>query len=298
LFELRAVLEEYWFWQGVLVELDYAKGTYDRFRDEIGPGSALPERVANALGALEALLAQEIDLRGKQLRSLLHERPAFTDMYDHVHDEVTKSSVSGLKKVSGIPEPATEYKTHRLWWCLGNLLGTYDMEGRLPYPLLFNILDDHLASAASDERKKMDEILYERFSDFATMIMLLKGLRFHCPTYAKRETNHCKDNEDRLGWRRIRFGNPAYASVSEPGVLRTLKTLPNTRPPAGGKGVSWLRSFDADHAALQAFWQSLRMEYRKWHERCNSSTEDSAHDLQALEFWESEYYNKRLEAKR
>ena len=296
LLEIKALLETYWFWQGVLVELEHTKGIYDSFRDEIRPGSALPTRVETALGALEALLEQGIDVHGRQLRCLVQDRPAFSGMYNGVSDEATKSRFSELKEVSGRPEPATEHKTHRLWWCLGNLLGTYDTIGRLPYPLLLGILDDHLGAAGAGERKKMDEILYERFSDFATMIKLFEALRLHRPTYARRDSEICKTMEDRLGWRRVRLAK--YSLWSDRSVLRTLKTMQNTKPPVGGKGVKWLQAFDDDHATLQAFWRSLLVDYRKWHERRDFNIEDTAYYLKALQFWESEDYRKLLEVKR
>ena len=296
LLEIKTLLEAYWFWQGVLIELEHANGIYDRFRDAIGQGSALPTQVESALGALEALMGQGIDWRAKQLQCLFMDRPVFSGMYDEVNDEATKSRITELKEVSGRPEPATEYKTHRLWWCLGNLLGRYDMTGRLPYPLLFGVLDDHLGAAGASEREKMDEVLYERFSDFATMLKLFEALRLHRPTYARRDSEDYKSTEDRLGWRRMRLANRTHSSPRS--VLRTLQTLQNTKPPAGGKGVKWLQVFDADHAALQAFWRSLLVDYRGWHTRCKFSTEDVTYYLQALQFWESEDYRKQLELKR
>lgn len=64
--------------------------------------------------------------------------------------------------VTGTRERAKDFGFNSL------LLG-YDTKNRLPYPLLFEMLDEHLSAAGANEQKKMDEMPYERFSDYATI---------------------------------------------------------------------------------------------------------------------------------
>ncbi|KAH6883407.1 hypothetical protein BKA58DRAFT_448190 [Alternaria rosae] len=294
--EVKAIVDTYWFWQGVADELDIITSIYNRFRDQIAPGSPLPVNYEKALGSLEAMLAQGIDLRALQLSALKHERPAFSDLYEYIYDPAHRSTLSSLKKTPDMPRKEDEYKTHRLWWCLGNMLGDYDMPTRVPYPMLLGMLDDHLQSSDAKERKKMDEIMYERFSDYATMLKLFESLRFHRPSYAKRDAEDCKLTEDRLGWRRIRLADPILGPVSR--LLGSLRTLQRTQPPAGGKTRKWLEAFNADHAAAQNFWLTFSTSFEKWHERCKFSVEDTRASVKVLGFWKSEDYEKLLQAKR
>ncbi|EOA90362.1 uncharacterized protein SETTUDRAFT_67622, partial [Exserohilum turcica Et28A] len=245
-------ITRYWFWQGVLVEIEHTSALFSRFRDHIAPGSDLPQKFESALGALEAIIDQGIDLRVRQLSSLLRERPGFSDLYEHEYDAATNSSITRVKSCPGMPNPVTEYKTHRLWWCLGNLLAEYENPSRFPYAMLFGILDDHLRTSSANERKKMDGIMYERFTDFATMIKLAEALRFHRPSYAKRQPDDCKVKDDRLGWRRICLANNRpYISWRAANALRNFQ---KTNPPAGGKCGKWLQAYQANHDALQKLW--------------------------------------------
>ena len=293
--EIQALFERYWFWQGVLVEIEHTSALFSRFRDHIAPGSDLPQKFESALGALEAIIDQGIDLRVRQLSSLLRERPGFSDLYEHEYDAATNSSITRVKSCPGMPNPVTEYKTHRLWWCLGNLLAEYENPSRFPYAMLFGILDDHLRTSSANERKKMDGIMYERFTDFATMIKLAEALRFHRPSYAKRQPDDCKVKDDRLGWRRICLANNRpYISWRAANALRNFQ---KTNPPAGGKCGKWLQAYQANHDALQKLWASVHAYIEEWHKRYQFRVDDTRLSMEVLEFWKSPEYAARLKAK-
>jgi hypothetical protein len=53
------------------------------------------------------------------------------------------------------------------------LQGDPEDQTRFPYAELFKYLDQHLASASKLERSRLDEILYDKISDYATIIELL-----------------------------------------------------------------------------------------------------------------------------
>ncbi|KAL6711395.1 hypothetical protein ACN47E_004329 [Coniothyrium glycines] len=298
--EIRAIAERCWFWQGVLAELKHTHDAYHRFRDEIGLGSRLPKKVNAALGALDGLLVRGIDLRAKQLEALLHERPAFSDMYNYTYSTATSNNVSvtssSLKNDASRPAQATEYKTHRLWWCLENLLGDPNTSTRLPYSLLLRILDDHLSCSGPNERRKMDEIMYERFSDYAFMLELLESLRLHRPLYARPTADDLRNCEDRPGWRRLRLSKPYKLNIVS--VFPRLWTFEAVQAPAGGRNLQWLKSFNRNHAALKGFWSSLHAAYLSWHIECGFEAPDVDSAMQAIEVWESDEYEARLAAKR
>jgi hypothetical protein len=294
--EVKAILDRYWFWQGVLAELEHAYVIYGQFQGGISPGLLLPKKFDMTLGALEALLLQDIDLRSRQLYALIMERSAFSNMYEHVHEEETKSTIKKFRKGPGMPTEAGAYKTHRLWRCRQNLLGEYDVAARLSIPMLLSMLDDYLNSASAQERRKMDEVLYERFSDYETTMKITQSLRFHRPSYTKRQVSDCLQTEDRRGWRRQRL-EERFPDDS-PTVFSRLRAFQRTSPPAGGKNMNWLKAFDADHAVLRGFWTSLHSVYSQWHKRCQLSTEDTKTAMVALEFWTNEDYKQRLNVKR
>ncbi|KAF2126717.1 hypothetical protein P153DRAFT_254026, partial [Dothidotthia symphoricarpi CBS 119687] len=293
--EIKAMVEMYWFWQGILVELEHTRHMYRVFRDHIAPGSPLPPKVNFALGALEALLVQGIDKRGKQLQALLRARPAFYHMYHHSRSSKTEM-ISSLKDSPNKPNPADAYKTDRLWWCLGNLLGEPRTPTRIPHTVVLGLLDDHLQIADQKEIRKIDGILLERLSDYATMHEIWEGIRLHRPSYTERTMHDCKNSDDRSGWRRVRLAIPEFGALGD--VTKALNNFDKTKAPAGGKNYQWLTVFDANHDMLKTFWASMHELFKTWHARCGFSEEDTANSLQVLGLWKSEDYHERLASKR
>jgi len=126
--EVKAVVEFYWMWSGILVELDHVKTVQHRHQDNINAG---------------------------------HARPGFSYMYDNVYNPRTKTVDCSLKQGPDRPDPVDQHTKHRLWWCLGQLLGDANFDGRFPYAMLFTVPDRHLQSSDKTERSRLDEILFE-----------------------------------------------------------------------------------------------------------------------------------------
>lgn len=57
---------------------------------------------------------------------------------------------------------------------------------RVRYVMLLDMLDEHLANSSAEERGRLDEILYDKLSDYATILQLLWAIRMHRPRYTSR----------------------------------------------------------------------------------------------------------------
>ncbi|KAI8943313.1 hypothetical protein NX059_001333 [Plenodomus lindquistii] len=294
--ELKVHVESAWSWQAILAELKYVKAMYEKFRDSVGPGTPMPPKLNNAMGALAALLARDIDHGARQLRALLHERPAFSFMYDRVHDPATKSIVWKLKDGPDKPDCAHETTTHRLWWCLMSLLGDPDLPTRIPYAHVVGILDDHLASASPKERARLDEVLYDRFSDHISLVKIYETLNLHRPMVPKRNAKDCKEQEKRFSWKRVDLLEKNVGS--NPGIISALRAFEQAPVPAGGKSRKWLQDFDNSHAALQVFWASLHNLYEPKYNRSDFTEEEKGQSLSLVQFWKSADYKALVEKKR
>ncbi|KAF2845574.1 hypothetical protein T440DRAFT_260676 [Plenodomus tracheiphilus IPT5] len=295
--ELKVHAESAWFWQDVLAELNHVKGIYERFRDSVGAGTPMPAKLTKALGALGALLSHGINHGARQLTALMHERPAFSGMYDRIHDPTTKSIVWKLKHGPDRPDKATESTTHRLWWCLGNLLGDPDLPNRMPFAELLDVLDDHLSSSSAKERARLDEVLYDRLSDHTSLVKIYENLNLHRPSIPKREVEDCK-KEDGQVWKRIGLFERDRPIGSIAGAISALRAFEESPIPAGGKNRAWLQDFENSHAALKAFWSSIHTLYKSHYDRNGFSEHETKDLMPVLEFWQSTAYQDSIAKKR
>lgn len=193
--ELTGDVHLHWFWQGVVDELEYARDVFHYYRDSILPGHALPKKVDQALGAFEVLLVNGAEIRSLQLQAVVPQRPGFSQWYDIGYEVETGRYLFPLKDhvSSGIA-----FKKDPLWWCLMQSLGQVDDQHRFPYPMMLKFLDDHLASSPKAERSRLDEILFDKLSDYATIMELLNAVRMHHPKCTIRHIDEIKKSEDRL----------------------------------------------------------------------------------------------------
>jgi hypothetical protein len=127
------------------------------------------------------------------------------------------------------------------------LQGKPDSPSRFRYGLLLDMLDDHLAKACPDERARLEEILYEKLPEYATLLELLESIRMHYPRNAIREITQCEAVEDRIIWR-TKVRNPVLAPAIW--ALRVFRTI---NAPAGARDSKWLEQYGLVHASFQDF---------------------------------------------
>ncbi|KAF1967834.1 hypothetical protein BU23DRAFT_658017 [Bimuria novae-zelandiae CBS 107.79] len=163
------------------------------------------------------------------------------------------------------------------------------------YAAVFKHLNDHLSSPTREERSRLDEILYEKLSDYPTIIEVLAAVRMHHPKCSIRTLDEVKSNEDRLAWRRA--GCKEANSQEGHFFASSLKRFQKAPLPSGSRDEEWLKKFDASHEALQVFWKSIHGFYIAWIKDQDCSTNDVETLMRPIRMW-CDQYRDRLVAKR
>jgi hypothetical protein len=300
--EITEDINIHWFWRGVLLEFEHLQNVYHRCRDSVAPGAALPKEVDRALGAVELVLVNAIHERSQQLQAMISQRPGFRDNYEHdgvkLDSRGVYESAIRFKKFAEDEDEgnAIIYKTQRLWWILMQLQGEPDSQTRFRYAMLLDMLDDHLATSPSSERTRLDEILYEKLSDYATLLELVWSARMHCPRNSIGTTMSCERTEDRLIWRAAK--NNKVPSVPETSTMvKALKIFHASKTPAGPQNRGWLQQFKTMHDALQAFWKETSVSYRATYKKSRMSEEDIEYSMRPLQSWDDPEHIERLTQK-
>ncbi|CAO2649990.1 Nn.00g012820.m01.CDS01 [Neocucurbitaria sp. VM-36] len=298
-----------WFWRNTLIEFKNLQQLYHRYRDSITAGTPLPKKVDNALGALELILVNAALKRAKQLNAIISQRPGFRCIYES--SRVTKT-VSGGKNMYegtiGVKEEFTKsegsafaYRTQRLWWILTQLQGPPDSEARFRYAMLLDMLNDHLANSSPTECGRLDEIIFEKLSDYATILELLGAIRMHCPRNTNRIVKECEKTEDRLFWRTSIGQGSLSSSVSSSdtsAMERALTAFQVAMPPSGSRNLDWLQKFDTLYNALQDYWSKTFDIFQARYKKYGLQKDDVEISMESLRFWKNPEYMVQLEAKR
>lgn len=291
--EITGDLAMHWFWLGICEGFEHAKSAYHRYSGLIRRGQALPKEVNDALGALEVLLVNAVHQRSLQLQLLISQRPGFSHWYNHEpYDPITRSSGYTLN----CPEDSGHaFRKDPLWWCIMQLQGDPEDQTRFQYDMLFKYLDEHLASATKAERSRLDEILYEKLSDYATIVELLAAVRMHYPKCTIRNLDEIKETEDRFAWRRFKVQkqerNTGYVFAS------SMKKFQKSPIPSGPRDEKWLLEFNVSHEALQGFWKSVHDYYLGQNQQYRYSKQDINALMQPILTWKSVNYAGLLAAK-
>jgi hypothetical protein len=276
--ELDGDIKLNWFWRVTLLEFENLQQLYRRYRDSICPGSPLPRKVDDALGALELVLVNEARKRSKQLEAIIAQRPGFRHIYASgpvaetaPGSGVYQSSVLVKKEFTakdGVHSPgqAHVYRTERLWWILLQLQGPPDSETRFRYPMLLDMLNEHLMSSSPTERARLDEILYEKLSDYVTLLELLWVVRMNCPRNTNHTIEQCARTEDRLFWKMVRSRSNTKADANTEVTINALGAFQAAIPPSGPRNRVWLEKFQALHDTLGGYWSKTFTLYRQMYE--------------------------------
>jgi hypothetical protein len=274
--ELSHDVLTYWWWQWVQDECRNVKKQYVPFRDNINLGERLPPKYDQALGALELLLVNLMHARSRHLQAVIPQRPGFRHLWS------IKQTIPGqvtCTRKSKTPVTEMFYKDP-LDWCLLQLQGAPDAPRRFDHAMLFAFLDEHLSKSPSPERARLDQIIYDKLSDYATNHEMLLAVRLHRPQNANREIKEVVKSEDGKVWKRIgRLMNIPNNDRVALGVL--LKDFYEAQLPSGRKDHNWLQSSDRVRKALETFWARMRECWQKALEKVLSA-EDVQADLEVL----------------
>ncbi|KAL5398629.1 hypothetical protein PMIN02_001325 [Paraphaeosphaeria minitans] len=291
--EIMGDLVMHWFWLGVSEEFEHAKSMYRRYSNLICRGQALPKEFDDALGALEVLLVNTVHERSKQLQYLISQRPGFSRWYNHQPFD-PKTKMAGYT-LNATGDSGDAFREDPLWWVIMQLQGDPEDQTRFPYAMLFKYLDEHLASASKSERSRLDELLYDKLSDFATIIELLTAVRMHFPKCTIRNLNEITKTEHRFAWRQFKVQSQdrttGYVFAS------TMKKFQKTPMPSGPRDGQWLAKLESSHAALQNFWSSVHAYYLGQNQKLGYSQRDIETLMRPIRTWKSAGYLALLSAK-
>ncbi|KAH0367146.1 hypothetical protein KCU65_g4810, partial [Aureobasidium melanogenum] len=280
---------------------------YLHSRDGIQPGQPLPRSLELSLAILERALLDSMDTRIKHLTVYITQRPGFQHYYkftmlDKAIDHGSHFGIANVKTLLDRSKPE-QYVEDPLDWTLMQIMGPPDTDVRFDYAELFAKLEAHLAEADSKERERLDETLYAKFSEFATLHEMLSAVRLHRPAYARRGS---EETEDMLKKNSTPFTRSlVQAKPGHPGTkmfptrfLERFDQLNKTRPVVGFRNKAWLDFRTAEREALASFWKQACEALRTELGNTRMKQEEIEHALSLLSVSTSKEYAEMVEAER
>jgi hypothetical protein len=292
--ELIGDIEMNWYWRAILAELEQLRRLLSLEEHQPRPGLPLSRPVDRALGALEVYLVNLVLTRGRELHAGLSQRPGFEFLYNF------KTEREGVG-IIGTARVKKEYlkgahQSQRLWFLLMKLIEPPDDAKRYRYSMILDLLEDHLATSNRQERGRLDDILFEKLSDYLVLQEMLWTIRFHRPKNTIRELAECRQSERRLAWN-TEGPLSAHQQNHKPTQI-ALKVFMESNVPSGGKNRKWLDDFEHCHKASQALWKSTSTLFENHLKTNKLPLADVRASMDVLHAWKSGEYHAALSAKR
>jgi hypothetical protein len=209
-------------WDWIFQEVQNIEKLVHRYRDSIYPGTPLPSPYARALGCLEALLLALTEREARLTYSLLPFRPGFSAKwkFQYLQQMQTFATTPPVRK--DIRDFIELFASDPLDFCLSSLAGTLFAQGEWTLTAdkeylwhepseFFAILDDHLSRAMrlgqKTEIARLDEILYNLYSNLSALHQMLFMVRVHQPRVSTSPSlDDAKKTDSGKAWRYIRAG--------------------------------------------------------------------------------------------
>lgn len=265
-------------------------------KGRIQPGVPLPGPIDDALGALEVYIVNIVMHHGREIRALLYSRPGFSEVCDMTLGADEQSASFRVKEEYQCDFGAKLYREQKMWWLLLQLTDEPDSGTRFSYPMILDLLEDHLATADRQERGRLDDILYAKLSDYLILLEMLFAIQFHRPKTTIRLRIDCQRTENRLAWH-VPMGCLLPGGDDAP-VQRKIKTFISTEIPSGGKNRQWLEVFDKAHSASQSLWRTITTYHQAHLKKNNLSKVEIEECMQGLQWWDSKSHRDDLDSKR
>jgi hypothetical protein len=93
-----------------------------------------------------------------------------------------------------------------LEWCLLQLLGEPDNPASYEREMLFDFLDSYLAGALREEKLRLDELVFDKYTDFASLNEMRLMVHLCRPRFKERNVKEVQENEASQGWKYINRG--------------------------------------------------------------------------------------------
>jgi len=193
--ELLADLEMNFCWRAIVVEFEHLRDLFQKHGGEVRPGAPLPRSIHDSLGALEVYLVNTVMHRGRQIQASLVSRPGFEYLYDCVLEpDGCNATFTAKKNIDVSP------KSQKMLFLLQQLMEKPDSATRYRYPMILDLLEDHLPTSDRQERGRLDNMLYEKLFDYLVLQELLSAIRMHRSKNRIHELAECRRSEHRLAW--------------------------------------------------------------------------------------------------
>jgi hypothetical protein len=137
--KVMSELKVHWCWRDLLEAFEQARDLHHRFRDSIHPGSPLPKKADNQLGALGLQVVNILRSITYKLVQVLPQKPGFAHWHKskYEHDEKSGIMVTDMKKKPGVTASLL-FNEDPLYWCLLQLQGAPDDPQAFHKPMLFS----------------------------------------------------------------------------------------------------------------------------------------------------------------
>lgn len=281
------VLSYYW-WRWIEIECRHVDDMHKQFGHSACPGQPLPLQYDRALSALETILVEQVIYRTRALNDVLPVAAGFSKYWKIEHDADLSPGFALLsRKISA--DTKEHLAEDPLDWCLTHMLCENYDEYHFDHAMLFAFLHDHLATATSKERARLDRVIYQILSDISTCHEILLLVRLHRPQKSCRTSEDLIESEDREGWKRLKLEADADSReppVSAEGMIAMGSALfedfYQRKSLAGPNDVKWLRQSQASRAALEKFWATMRVIIKHEFDGCAFSLAEKESLLQII----------------
>jgi hypothetical protein len=311
----------YWSWEWILEEARKLCKVQEELKVTLGSGGHLPERYERAIGSLQAFLRHQLKFRAIDISFILPSRPGFQSSWKIYYKQRLQSTLITRQRADlGITHFDLFFKD-RLEYCLTRLMilphlkECFDLMVQHEYARVFAILDEHLSEMSKKgktaELARLDEVLYNKYSDLSAVHQMLAMVQLHRPHPQEQDVEEIRASETGRGWQYVRkqFFEQSLERSGEYGpdgewindwkiekrededskikaeqhLSNLLKDFLATPSPKGSQFTqTWIDQDKAERAALDRFWEGMRERHRETLLRLEFGLEDIESDLKIL----------------
>ena len=305
-----------------------------------------PAKIREAIGCISALLSEETRWRIDFIGRSLPTRPGFRKLYKFHWMQNNNGATMVTRRMRSNETYTDAFYTDRLEFCLRILVqdpwetpsnrrirAASESTRRFEPSDIFAMLDQHLAESQmrgrKDELARLDQVLYELYSELSAVFQMLSMLRLSQPTFQQPNLDSIKNKQSGKAWRYIQKDFHAYTaiprgdwnpktesfdthpttvskltnltprSVTEELLGQILAEFINCPHPKGSRYTeTWLEQSKVEQDALNKFWQALRAHHRWTLENIGLGTEDVESDMGAFSFATTPAHLAQIERQR
>ncbi|KAH9214323.1 hypothetical protein DL95DRAFT_503717, partial [Leptodontidium sp. 2 PMI_412] len=291
--ELMRAAARFWSWESILEETQKIEALYEKARNNTHPDFPFTVEYKASLGHLKRLLWAESKWRETCIENVLPHRSGFSKDYKFEWFQDDESASCIPMRVDLGTTAVSNFFGDRLEFCLRTLIQDpwqnpelqelvefQDHSVRRFEPsAIFGILDEHLGDChrkgLKDELSRLDDVLYQFYTDLSAIHQMTAMLRLHQLTFPKlvlKDTKNLTNREE-----------PAHKITADERLGSLFETFIKTPVPKGNRFTqTWLDQSEAEQAALDGFWEGMRERHRSTLTRLEFGSEDIESDLKPL----------------